>query len=586
MFVNQRKVKPGWELLLVVLLALPGFLPGETAGAQTVDPAPANLLANPDLPINREVNLDTPYKQGPQTKEVLTPAEALKAAPEVDTDPSLVAPDTDSALQAEPRFVLKALVIRGATVLDASDFEPILSSWIGKTVGFEELDQIVASINALYHQHGYITTRAVIEPQAVQNGRVLVQVLEGRLGDIQVVGNKYVRDKYLLRHFTQDKGDVFQIQHLERDMRKLNRDPLLARIHATLVPGEEVATSDIRLEVQDVRPYHLQLSFDNLGRELIGLYHQSVTFSNANLLGRGDSLLMNLMLSTNGRTIAPYGEYKMPINRWGWKVGVSQANNLVRLGGRLAHLDISSVSKQTSLFTEIPLYQSDRWTVQGNLSLNFYDSDVYLRDVSLQDLTGQPFDNLRPWGLGITVGEQDKTGRFVLQGKVENGVGWLGGNSKYVRFNADLMRIQSLGKGFLLVLRGQAQLTPENLPGLVQYQLGGTNSIRGVAEGLYIGDKGYLVSGELRFPLPIVPRSLRSGWQGLAFVDHGGVFITGPDNGPQARGTPGYLTSYGFGIRGRLTRFISARADVGIVADQIRDQPDLRIHFGLSSLLF
>ena len=96
------------------------------------------------------------------------------------------------------------------------------------------------------------------------------------------------------------------------------------------------------------------------------------------------------------------------------------------------------------------------------------------------------------------------------------------------------------------------------------------SSVRGYSEGLLIGRSGYLLSGELLFP--IAPASVKSKdkkkeipflgryVKGVAFVDHAMGFPFKGD-GP---GAPGYdandvLLSIGLGLRVTLPKDLTAR---------------------------
>jgi len=51
-----------------------------------------------------------------------------------------------------------------------------------------ELQQIVQDITNYYRNNGYILSRAVLPPQHVANGVVYVQVIEGYIDHVKVVG--------------------------------------------------------------------------------------------------------------------------------------------------------------------------------------------------------------------------------------------------------------------------------------------------------------------------------------------------------------------------------------------------------------
>ena len=58
-----------------------------------------------------------------------------------------------------------------------------------KTVSELDLLNIVESITERYHASGYTLSRAILSPQDIDNGRLRITVLEGRIDDIVIKGN-------------------------------------------------------------------------------------------------------------------------------------------------------------------------------------------------------------------------------------------------------------------------------------------------------------------------------------------------------------------------------------------------------------
>lgn len=565
------------------------------------------LLDNASQPYN--INRDILEKR--RQEELMAPEPQLRDAPTIKTDEEASA-QTDNEAEEETRFILNELLISGVTVFPAEELQRKFVPWVDKEVGFSDLLAIAADITHLYKEKGYITTRAVVPPQDIENGVVRIHVIEGKIGEIEIVGNQYVKTSYIQARIAQDKGDILKLQTLERDVTQLNDNSLFDRVRATVKAGKEPGTSDIELSIDDHRPYHLQLSFDNQGRSGIGLYRSGISVSHENLLGFGDNLFANVTLAS--RTVSTFGQYKFPLNTHGWTLGGSYAYNRVNLGMSddpiFMTIDeifandphrrrITGSSHRFSVLTEFPLYnsmpQSRRWNITGDLSLNFINSMSYLDGTSLKErsealapLTGveETFPVTRTIVSGLNVDQRDKLGRTVFRGTMTNGIVAMGGNDAFIKWNAELSRIQPVYKGIVAILRGQGQFTPDLLPGVEQMQMGGAFTVRGFTEGMLIGDKGYLLSGELHFPLYGMPDALRKNWEGLVFFDHGAVFLSGADNHPKAVGAPGFLTGYGVGVRGAINQYLGARVDMGFIIHPEQDQPDLRMHFSLNSRLF
>lgn len=513
-----------------------------------------------------------------------------------------------AALDGSPRFVLQELLVNGVTVFKSEDLEAVLSSWIDREVGQAELQTIADEITALYKKHGYITSRAFIPSQDIQGGSVTIQVVEGRIEDIRVEGNKYVREGYIRARITQQPGEVFRIQALEADMLDLSMNSLLDKTHATLKAGDAMGTSDIVISIDDHRPYHLQVGVDNFGRKGIGLWRTNITAWHENLLGYGDSAVASVSLADHTTAVA--GQYKFPLGTRGWAVGANfgytdisagRTKSRVLIDDELRFRRITADSTRFSLFTEFPLYrtrETRRWNVNGTVALNFIDATTYLDDVPLQEVNhelrkrvpGLQVDKqpvIRTLTSRLQALEQDRLGRWIMGAGMTNAFVGLGGNVAYAKFNADVTRIQALPWGLIGVFRVEGQMTPNRLPFAEKMQIGGSNTVRGFPEGYLIADKGYLTSAEVRFPLKFLPRQIESGWQGLVFAEHGGLFTENDPYGSDSTdGQPGYLTGYGVGLRGQVTKLFNLRVDLAIPVNRRTGNQDVRAHFSVNSQLF
>lgn len=559
------------------------LLGGMLAHAQTVNDA----LSNPNTPLQRLLDPSFEQRQrldlqGPDATEVPTPP----PPPAIEAQPVEEQPIEGGM----PKILLQTLRIEGVTRFEQKELEPLFQDLIGQVVSVADLNQLTDRLTRLYQEKGYITSMAYIPSQRFENGSILVQVVEGTVSDVEVNNNRFVSDRFLTHRLYQQPGEVFNVHELEKDILQFNRNQtLFDEVRAKLKPGKDFGTSVVELEVKDRRPYHLNLSSDNTGRRLIGFYRHAATFTHDNLLGVGDSLLLNAGLSGNGDTVFTESEYKLPLHRWGWSVGVGHSYSHVRLGREFEDLNITNGSHQFKVFTEMPLYKSDRLTVTTDAGLRFLDSRTLVDGTPDYELTGaNSHDSVRATTLGVTLDQSDPTGRTYFRGEMENGVGWLGGNQKYLRFWVDGTRIQGLKWGTAIILRGQGQFTPQHLSSLVQYQLGGAYSVRGYPEGAMIGDQGYLFSAELRFPFWGAPAFVQNHAQGVLFVDHGGVFLNDDSDSPAGPGRHRLITSYGVGLRTRLSRFLTGRLDVGITHDWTPSphSNNLRIHYSVQSQLF
>ncbi len=585
-------------------------------GAQAQVP---DLQGDTAIPLN--IQLD-PSDEKPSTDELLAPEEDDEK-PVVDTglDPNAKGGD---GLSEEPMFFLREILLDGVTVFQPEEMGDLLTPMVGKKVSTADLGRIVSEVRQMYVKNGYVTTVCRIRPGEVHNGTIIVEVFEGRVAQRVVLGQKRTKPRMITGRITLKQGEIFDYKKLEADLVELNQNPLFKSVRAALKPGEHPATSNIELIVDEARPLSLNVSFDNGGRHLIGTYRGLFSLVHNNLTGNGDSLATTVVLSQNTRTSGVSSQYRFPVSiRHRITAGASFGLNHVDLADPFdSPADVTGISSNYSLFVEKTLKKSQRLTLTGDARLNFYDSKISVDGKALDDvlrithfqnrrrypvipppaagppipIIGNPsrpnqfrqifeFDRVRTFSYGLTAMEQDTKGRTIVRGAVEHGLVMMGGNRPFSKFNLDITRLQALPKGMIMILKGQSQFTPSNLPGLNQFQLGGANTVRGFREGFLIGDSGYFLSSELRFPLFKMPKILKDRFQGVAFFEHGHTSITGDNKDAHAKGTSDTLSSAGIGLRGRIVKNITGRVDLGFTFNRKFHQ-NMRVHFGLDSKLF
>ncbi|MDB6002978.1 MAG: fhaC2, partial [Rhizobacter sp.] len=96
--------------------------------------------------------------------------------------PSLVVP-ADADTQADPgqTFPVTAVRIEGNVGIATSELQPLVDSVVGREASLGELRQAASRITALYRERGYFVARGFLPAQKIEDGIVLITVLEGRL---------------------------------------------------------------------------------------------------------------------------------------------------------------------------------------------------------------------------------------------------------------------------------------------------------------------------------------------------------------------------------------------------------------------
>ncbi len=182
-----------------------------------------------------------------------------------------------SDANAPATVLLRSVTLEGATVLGEPDLAPAYASFLGQRVTEADLTAITASLTAIYRGAGYGLSRAIIPAQDLSGGRIRIQVIEGTVEDIVILG---------------DDANRFGLQALlapiatERPLRRatLERQLLLAndrpgvRVTDTVLDEIVPASGRFRLTVK-VQAWTVfgAVGLDNLGSTAVGPWQGSAS---------------------------------------------------------------------------------------------------------------------------------------------------------------------------------------------------------------------------------------------------------------------------------------------------------------------
>lgn len=162
-----------------------------TVAPDAIAQTPTNLLSQALPPADLEPNVrpseplpDTPLPQ-------LPPVEELLGDPDEPNTPEGVTGGS------EETFEISGIELAGSSIFTAADFEELFNSYIGRPITFNELLQLRSAVTQRYVEAGYLTTGAFIPPQTLEGGVVTVQVLEGVIEEIEIVGTRRLTPDYI-----------------------------------------------------------------------------------------------------------------------------------------------------------------------------------------------------------------------------------------------------------------------------------------------------------------------------------------------------------------------------------------------------
>ena len=266
---------------------------------------------------------------------------------------------------------IENIKVSPSEILTTEEISDIIEPHTGQNLTFEAIKKIVDEINNLYLEKGYVTARAYVPEQTIDNETLYIELVEGKIGNVTVTNNKWTRDSYIEDRISGQKGDVFDIVQLEEDVLNFNRYTTGVELSANLKPGEEtLGTTDIELHAREKIPFHITGIFDNAGRDTIGKLRGGVMVQHDSLFGFRDKLSAGMYASHH--SITPFADYNIPVNKKDGRVGFMFSSSNARIrNGNYSMFNIKSQSYVYSLYFNQPIIRKPYMELASFSALNY-----------------------------------------------------------------------------------------------------------------------------------------------------------------------------------------------------------------------
>ena len=550
--------------MLVCCLPMTGYgheLPATDSEAKSVLEFPARPNVEPVSPSTVE--------HPAPAQEVTAPASPPTRAQSIEERSA--SPKPESSRQPARSAIVKGFVFNGNTVIGKEQLESITEPYIGQALELPLLESAAQAVTDFYRKKGYTLAIAYVPQQDIKFGIVELAVLEGRIGDITVSGNKHYSSSFIRGHFAQAmEENVARNNSLERGLLLLNEYPGL-KTSAILEAGKSAGATDVHVTAHDKRPLHFMLDMNNYGFNNISRYRFGAGVEVGNVLVDGGTLTLNAIMGSHpNQLLFGMATYSMPIGVQGTKLIVGGSKGKFDVGAELAALKIRGRITTGDIAVTHPFIKSRFQNLLGEFGFSAKHNTLTVLDNLIGD------NDIRALKLGVNWDHLDLSGRWYASVYGFQGLGqFLGGmadnspqstrqgaDNRFTKATLATGRIQSLGHGVLLVVKGSGQITTGPVVVIEQMLLGGPDSVRGYQLGERFVDEGYTVSAETRIPFfpSLMPVALKET-QGAIFIDHGAGHLRNPSPGEQ-RSTS--LTGTGVGLQTQLPWYSSrVRLDLG-----------------------
>ena len=432
------------------------------------------------------------------------------------------------------RFVLKSFRTSGNSAFAQGELLVLLQDYVGKEIGYADLDAAAARISRYYRDRGYMVARAYLPAQDIVDGNVEIAVLEGRYGKADLNNRSRVRDSVARGYIDGFPGAAVYAPNLERKVLLLSDLAGVDEARAALRPGAAVGESDITFELTPAPLVTGNVELDNHGNRYTGANRLSGQLNLLSPLGLGDQFSARL---TKGFDGLEYGRlnYLLPLGGDGFKLGGAYSATRYKLGGAFAPLNASGDSDTYTLSVSYPFIRSRSFNLYGQIAYDWRDfEDRIASTATVIDkktraanftLSGDARDGFAGGGVNV-YSLTYASGHVDIQSPVQLAIdsATARSNGNFDKWNLNLIRLQSLTQNTSLFLSFAGQKAGKNLDSSEKFILGGAQGVRAYPAGEGVGDSGNIATAELRysFTSSLLPGIL----QPFAFVDAGAVTIS------------------------------------------------------------
>lgn len=491
--------------------------------------------------------------------------------------------------------------VSGNTLLDPRAVDAVLMPLLGERT-LAQLQHAAAAVQALYAREGWGAVVAWLPPQSGHDGLITINVVEGRISAVNVVGaTRSSPDAVKAALPALRVGTTPRLRDLDAQLRIANENPA-RQVQVLLKPGREPGQAEADLQVQERALQQFTLGLDNTGNDRTGDYRASLGWQHASLTGRDDILGAQLQLSPTEpqRVRVLSSGYRLPLYAQRMALDAFFAYSDVD-GGNTATVagDLRFVGRGRVLGVRAAWYLPRWGDFDPRLSLAL-DRRAYLNRC---DVEGLGPGACGPVGESVAV--TPLAAEYTLQRAGErpaslsvslhHNLGLGGSHTSAAAFEAvrpgarrswTALRLGAtlalpVADDWQLRTRVNTQWTPDALVPGEQFGMGGAQSVRGYEERELIGDLGLAASVEVLGPALLKPDAGQGLLRPVAFVDGGWARNHGDAPCVDVRSHCA-AASLGVGARYALGSF-SARLDLAYaLKDAARTQRgDTRAHLAL-----
>lgn len=398
---------------------------------------------------------------------------------------------------------IEKVQIEGNQQIDTATLLNLVKHLENKNNVLADLQFGVEQITQYYKKQGYFLAKAYLPKQKLENGILVIKVLEGQLGKVVLNNQSNIKDHVIQRYTNQIPRNQALQQELSNEV-LLHISDLsgVGQIQANLQAGEQIGQTDLVLDIAEQKKLSGRISVDNSGSTYTGKYRFSGYLESNSMMGQGEKLSLQL-LSSNQDLILGNLNAQFPITGNGAWIGGGYSRTEYELGEQFKSLDASGISENYNLNFIYPMIRSQKTNLNLKLLL---EKRKLFDEVSATDTETSKhidanrillnFSRIDEWGIGEAKGGVNQfefistIGKLDIQSPSALNIDRLSAKTQghFNKYELKLTRQQKLTSSSWFMGQLYGQLASKNLDSSEKFSF---SSMRAYPSAEGLGDQGW-----------------------------------------------------------------------------------------------
>jgi hemolysin activation/secretion protein len=417
--------------------------------------------------------------------------------------------------------------VTAADLITASRFVP------DSMLSYADLKNLTVKMVAYLHEQQYFVAQVFLPPQEIENGMVVMRVMEGKYSRVDVQTNQVISQSLATTLMDDTKpGEPIKADTLARALLLVSDLPGV-EVASNLAPGAQVGTSDLKVDITGGPLLTGSIDFDNFGNTYTGSNRVGATLNVNNPSGHGDLFSVRAQTSAMGMD---YGRISYQTQVGKFTPGIALTALQYQLGQQYESLSAYGTAQIASVYLRYPVVRSrvsnmsvlfnfDVKKLQDNIDATNTQTPKRVQVASVStsgdikdDIFGGGFNT---YYVGWSVGNV----ALQSQQSITNDARTAQTNGLFNKLYLNATRLQKIAGPVSLYTAFRGQIASKNMDGTEMMGLGGANGVRAYPEGEGYGDEGYVLNIEARTQVPNPFAFMPGKLQLIGFFDHGSIIF-------------------------------------------------------------